>query len=48
MEDLGKTMQQLMSQQHLNDNYRQLMAKVYDDPLVRQFYEAHQDRKSVV
>lgn len=42
MEDLGKTMQQLMSQQHLNDNYRQLMAKVYDDPLVRQFYEAHQ------
>ncbi|WP_407887591.1 primosomal protein DnaI [Levilactobacillus sp. N40-8-2] len=39
MEDLSKTMQKLMSQQHLNDNYRQLMAKVYDDPEVNKFYQ---------
>lgn len=42
MEDLSKTMQQLMSQRHLNDNYRQLMAKVYDDPTVTKFYQDHQ------
>ncbi|HJE87129.1 primosomal protein DnaI [Levilactobacillus brevis] len=42
MEDLSKTMQQLMNQRHLNDNYRQLMAKVYDDPTVTKFYQDHQ------
>ncbi|WP_143462095.1 primosomal protein DnaI [Levilactobacillus enshiensis] len=42
MEDLSKTMQQLMNQRHLNDNYRQLMAKVYADPQVTQFYHDHQ------
>lgn len=31
MEDVSKAMQQLMSQRHLNANYRQLMAKVYAD-----------------
>lgn len=43
MEDLSKTMQQLMNQRHLNDNYRQLMAKVYDDPTVTAFYQEHRD-----
>ncbi|MFC6259654.1 primosomal protein DnaI [Levilactobacillus fujinensis] len=42
MEDLSKTMQQLMNQRHLNDNYRQLMDKVYADPQVIQFYHEHQ------
>lgn len=42
MEDLSKTMQDLMNQRHLNDNYRQLMAKVYADPQVTAFYHEHQ------
>ncbi|GEO73446.1 primosomal protein DnaI [Levilactobacillus namurensis DSM 19117] len=41
MEDVSKAMQQLMSQRHLNANYRQLMAKVYADQTVQQFYHDH-------
>lgn len=42
MEDVSKTMQQLMSQRHLNTNYRQLMEKVYSDAAVKQFVADHQ------
>jgi len=42
MEDVSKTMQDLMSQRHLNANYKQLMAKVYADDTVKQFYQDHQ------
>ncbi|WP_125574238.1 primosomal protein DnaI [Levilactobacillus huananensis] len=42
MEDLSKTMQKLMNQRHLNDNYRQLMAKTANDPEVKKFLQDHE------
>ncbi|WP_125546243.1 primosomal protein DnaI [Levilactobacillus lindianensis] len=42
MEDLSKTMQKLMNQRHLNDNYRQLMAKATNDPEVKKFLQDHE------
>ncbi|WP_261810431.1 primosomal protein DnaI [Levilactobacillus humaensis] len=41
MEDLSKTMQKLMNQRHLNDNYRQLMSKATNDPEVKKFLQNH-------
>lgn len=44
MEDLSKTMQKLMNQRHLNDNYRQLMAKATNDPEVKKFLQDHEGK----
>lgn len=42
MEDVSKSMQQLMNQRHLNSNFRHLMEQVYADSTVKAFYAAHQ------
>lgn len=43
MEDVSKAMQGMMSQRHLNQNYRQLMAQAYADPEVTQFIQTHNE-----
>lgn len=42
MENISESMQRWMDKKHLNDNYRQLMATVYDDPDVRAFLTTNQ------
>ncbi|CAJ1228396.1 primosomal protein DnaI [Levilactobacillus zymae] len=42
MEDISKTMQEMMSKRHLNRNYRQLMDQAFADPEVTAFIQANQ------
>lgn len=42
MEDISKTMQDMMSKRHLNRNYRQLMDQAFADPEVTAFIQANQ------
>ncbi|GEO69936.1 primosomal protein DnaI [Levilactobacillus acidifarinae] len=42
MEDISKTMQEMMSKRHLNHNYRQLMDQAFADPEVTAFIQTNQ------
>ncbi|GEK28568.1 primosomal protein DnaI [Furfurilactobacillus siliginis] len=43
MQDLGRSMQELLNRQQLNSDYQQLITKAVKDSEVQQFIQAHQD-----
>lgn len=47
MDDIGQQMQRYMDAHQVNENYRQLMSKVYDDIDVKAFLQKHQSELDV-
>ena len=43
MQDLGKSMRDLLNRQNLNSDYQRLIANAINDPDVQAFIKAHQD-----